>query len=169
YCSLEPAFMSETEALEVLLLAGPMEVRGRCAYTMRLAQRLADCDISALLVSSDLRRVDAPTRARLHCREYRHLETPLVGCAVRWALLRDLKRSPPALIHIQSRRALALGSWLARRLERPFVLTIHDYPSPYERLWIDRRWCKRIIALSQSVRDDLIERQHHPAELVSLI
>src|SRR5437870_5654846 len=98
--------MSESEALEVLLLAGPMEVRGRCAYSMRLAQRLADCDVAAILVSSDLSRIDRQLRQALACREYRRLETPLVGRIVRWWLLRDLAQRPPALIHIQSRRAL---------------------------------------------------------------
>ena len=161
--------MSDTEPLQVLLLAGPMEIRGRCAYTLRLAQRLADCDVAATLVSSDLSRIDAQTRSKIRAREYRRIETPLLGCAVRWGLLRDLRQAPPDLIHIQTRRALCLGSWLARKLERPFVLTVHDYRSPFERVCIDRRWCRRIVAVSPTVRDDLVERQRYPAELVSLI
>jgi glycosyltransferase involved in cell wall biosynthesis len=161
--------MSESPELRVLLLAGRMEIRGSCTYTLRLAQHLADCRIAAALVSTDLQRIDPKTRSKLRAREYRRMETPLWGWIVRGRLLRDLREHPPALIHVQTHRALALGNWLARQLERPFVLTVHAHLLPRERLVVDRHWCRRIIAVSQSVRDDLVERRKFPAELVTVI
>lgn len=161
--------MSESDELEVLLLAGRMEIRGSCTYTLRLAQRLADCRIAATLISPDLQQIDAETRSKLKAREYRRTEAPVWGCIVRGRLLHDLRECPPALIHIQTRRAHALGIWVARRLQRPYVLTIHAHLLPHERLSIDRRWCRRIIAVSQSVRDDLVERHRFPADLVTVI
>jgi glycosyltransferase involved in cell wall biosynthesis len=167
--SFEPARMSETEELNVLLVAGRMEIRGSCTYTLRLARRLPDCGIAATLVSSDTQQIDDETRAAIKYQEYRRIDAPLWGCLVRSCLLRDLRERPPALLHIQSPRALALGSWLARRLEKPFVLTVHHHLVPRERLAVDRRLCRRIIAVSRSLRDDLVDRQGFSPELVTVI
>jgi glycosyltransferase involved in cell wall biosynthesis len=161
--------MSEPEELKVLLLAGRLEVRGSCAYTLRLAQRLGECSISATLASPDLHLLDRKTRALLNAHEYRRLDTPLIGRVIRRRLLHDLAAQPPELIHVQSRQALSLGAWLARKLRRPFVVTVHDHLGPRETIHVDRRWCRRIIAVSNSVRDDLIERQKFPSQLVSVV
>lgn len=161
--------MSETEVLDVLLLAGRMEIRGSCGYSVRLAQHLPDWGVSASLVSTDLSTLEPAIRSDLKFREYRRLDFPVWGTFVRGCLLHDLRQHPPALIHVQSRRALGLGNWLARRLNVPLVLTVHDHLAACERLSIDRRVCRRIIAVSPSVRDDLIGRQRLPESLVTLI
>lgn len=161
--------MSETEELNVLLLAGRMEIRGSCIYTLRLAQRLADLRITAMVVSPDLQQVKPELRSQLQAHQYRRLESPIWSCIVRGRLLRDLRDHPPALIHIQTHRALALGTWLARSLELPYVVTIHTHLSSYDRISIDRKWCHRIIAINSSVRDELVERRKFPADLVTVI
>src|SRR5438552_6944920 len=155
--------------LEVLLLAGRFEVRGSCAYTLRLAPRLGEQGISARLITPDARLVDAPLRSRLKIQEFRRLNTPLWGELVLRFLLNDVRREPPQLIHVQSRRALAHGNWHARRLDRPFVLTMHEHLGPGSRIHVDRRYCRRIIAVSESVRDDLVARLALPPDLVTVI
>ncbi|MSR58834.1 MAG: glycosyltransferase family 1 protein [Planctomycetaceae bacterium] len=161
--------MPESEALDVLLLAGRMEIRGSCGYTVRLAQRLADWGVAATLISPDLKLLEPKVRQQLRCREYRQTDFPLWGTFVRWCLLHDLRQRPPALIHVQSRRALKLGNWLARQLDVPLALTVHDHLVSRERLAIDRRLCRKIIAVSPSVRDDLVDRQGFPQKLVTVI
>jgi glycosyltransferase involved in cell wall biosynthesis len=161
--------MADEPEVEVLFVAGPMEVRGSCTYTLRLAERLREHGISVRIASPDTRRVTGSLRSRLHLTEYRRIQTPGWGRFVRWWLLRDAQANPPALIHIQSRQALKLGNWLARRLRRPYVLTIHDHLGARERLPIDPVWCRRIIAVSDSVREDLVERQGFLSELITVI
>ncbi|MFN0056399.1 MAG: glycosyltransferase family 4 protein [Planctomycetales bacterium] len=158
--------MSRTDAPQVLLLTGRMEARGSCGYSLRLVQRLKEFGIAATLVCSDGSRLAKPDWP---VREYRRLDSPVWGYFVRWCLLRELRGAPPDLVHVQSRRSLALGSWLARRLERPYVVTVHDHPAPGERLRIDRRWCRKVIAVSESVADQWRSRLRLPETLVEVI
>ena len=160
--------MSESE-FQVLLLSGPFAVRGSCAYTLRLAAGLAQQGITARVVSPDAHLVSPPLRERLHVEEFRHLGTPVVGEFARRLVLREARRQMPGLLHVQSHRAARLGMWLARRLQRPYVLTIHDHLEEGVRLPLDHRYCRNVIAVSESVRDDLRRRWQVPAELLTVI
>jgi len=162
--------MPESESeLDVLLLAGRFEVRGRCTYTLRLAEGLGKKGIGVRVVTPDARLIDPGSRASLHIREFSRLDVPLWGNVVRHFLLHELRAQPPQLIHIQSRRALRLGNWLARRLERPCVLTVHEHPENRDQIRLDRDYCRQVIAVSDSVRDDLIRRLGLPPDLVTVI
>lgn len=155
--------------LDVLLLAGRFQVRGSCAYTLRLVRRLPECGVSARIICPDAKLVDPEQRVKLGIRESPWLDSLFWGRVTLGLLARELSRTPPDLIHIQSRRVLAQGTWLARRLRRPFVLSMHDHLRPRERLRIDERWCRRIIAVSQSVKTDLIARTSLRDDLVTVI
>jgi len=160
--------MSEVEP-SVLLMAGRFSVRGSCAYTLRLAEHLPSRGFRTSVICPDARMVDRERRRELHINEHSQLDWPLWGNIVCRLVYRQLVRNPPDLIHIQSRSALRHGSWLARHLQRPFLLTVHDYLQPNERFRLDRRWCRRIIAVSDSVRADLVQRTRLPEELVTVI
>ena len=146
--------MSEIEP-SILLFAGRFTVRGSCSYSLRLAEQLPSQGMRSVVVCPDARRVEPERRRELQIREFSHLQLPLWGCVVVRMMLRQLQLDPPDLIHIQSRNVAQQGTWLARELQRPFVLTVHDYLQPSERFIIDRRWCQRIIAVSDSVKSDL--------------
>ena len=154
---------------KVLLLAGRFEVRGTSAYTLRLAEHLGEHGITANVVSSDARSVAPKRRERLQIRDYPYLSAPVVGRIVVEMLRRDLAADPPDLIHIQSRAMLVHGARLAARLKRPFVLTVHDYLQYRERFRFDRRWGRRVIALSDSVKNELVTRTRLPEEMVTVI
>ncbi|HEY0983420.1 glycosyltransferase family 4 protein [Schlesneria sp.] len=160
--------MSEIEP-SVLLFAGPFAVRGSCSYSLRLAEHLSAYGLRSTLACPDAGRVEPERRRELQIREFSHLQLPLWGCVVVRMMLQQLKLDPPDLIHIQSRNVAHHGMWLARELKRPFVLTMHDYLQPWERLAIDRRWCRRIIAVSESVKRDLMRRTGLPDDLITVI
>ena len=61
-----------------------------------------------------------------------------------------------------------VGAWLARELGRPYTLTVHDYLGSRERFVIDSRWCRRIVAVSESVRSELLDRTGLPDEMVAV-
>lgn len=153
----------------VLLMSGRFAVRGSCAYTLRLAEHLPQHGFRTSVVCPDARMVDRERRRELHIDELSQMDWPVWGRVVRAMLLKQLWSDPPDLIHIQSRSALNHGQCLARHLYRPFVLTVHDYLQPNERLPIDRRWCQKIIAVSDSVRADLLDRTRLPDELVTVV
>ncbi len=153
----------------VLLMAERFSVRGSCAYTLRLAEHLPQRGLRTSVVCPDARMLDRDRRKELRIDERPQLDWPIWGNVVRGLLARQLSADPPDLIHVQTRGALRQGMWLARRLQRPFLVTIHDYLQPNERFYIERQWCRRIIAVSDSVRADLIQRTRLPEDLVTVI
>ena len=153
----------------VLLLAGTFSLRGTSAYTLRLAEHLSKHEFRAKVVCPCARMVETDKRVELSIAEYPHLLTPIWGRVIQHWLRKDLLDDPPALVHIQSRKLLPLGTWLARRLGCPFVVTVHDFLQPRERLPFQATWGRRIIAVSESVRAELLERTRVAPELVTVI
>ena len=160
--------MSEGQ-LKVLLFSGRFELRGSSAYTLRLAAHLGRHGVDAAVVTPDARRIDPARRPGLTLKEYQHLDIPGWGRVVREVMLRDLDDDPPDLIHIQSWSMYRAGAWLARRLDRPFVLTVHDSLPGRRRVGFDCIRGKQIIALSQSVRSEVLGRVDVPDDMVTVI
>ncbi len=152
----------------VLLLAGCFEVRGTSAYTLRLAEHLSEVGFAPRVICTNAAQVDPRLRERFSIIEYGHLTVPLVGRLVAQYLRRDLEVDPPELVHIQSRAVLSTGAWLARQLNVPSVLTVHDYLAPRERLEFDPAG-GRVIAVSRQVKDDLLERTTLTGDAVTVI
>ena len=153
----------------VLLLAETFSLRGTSAYTLRLADHLPQHGFRAKIICPDARMVEPDKRADLPIVEYPHLLAPLWGWVARHWMRKDLLADPPAVIHIQSRRMLPLGTWLAKRLGCLFVLTMHDFLQPREGLPFHPTWGRRIIAVSESVRAELLERTRVSPSLVNVI
>lgn len=160
--------MSESE-IQVLLLAGRFEVRGSSTYTLRLAAGLRQQGIAAMIVTPDARLIDATCRSQIQIREFPRLDAPPWSWLVKRLVLRELRAQPPRLIHIQSHRVHATGRWLARQIDCPYVLTVHEHLRPRSAPRLDARRCRRLIVVSQSVGDALVENQGLPAELITVI
>jgi glycosyltransferase involved in cell wall biosynthesis len=160
--------MAESDP-QVLLFSGRFQVRGSCAYTLRLARHLPEQGISVRVVCPHAGLVEPSKRAQLAITEYAHFDAPIWGRLVLQRLLHDISQSVPDVIHIQSRKVLPHGTWLARQLQRPFVLTIQDYMRSQEKLRIDWNWCRKIITVSESVRRDLSSRIDVPPGRLAMI
>lgn len=157
------------EQLKVLLVADRFEVRGSSACTLRLAENLPTHGIDAVVVTPNADFVAPSRRNRLNISAYPRLNFPVWGGVVREFIRRDLAHDPPDLIHIESWNAYRTGVWLARQLRRPYVLSIHNTHPPRVRVRFDRHWGRRIIAVSQSVKSELLSRTSLPPEIVSVI
>jgi glycosyltransferase involved in cell wall biosynthesis len=153
----------------VLLFAGRFFLRGSSAYTLRLAEHLPEEEFRVIVTCPNAGSVEPMLRKQLGIREFPFMQAPVWGRVVREMMYRELAADPPDLIHIQSRNAIPQGLWLARRLKRPVILTVHDYMQPRERLRIDRTLVKRIIAVSESVKADLVGRTGLPDSQVAVI
>ena len=158
-----------SDSPKLLMVAAPFEVRGTSAYTLRLASQLTEDGVSLRIVTPDSSRIDPEKRKSLTIVSCPQLDIPLWRRVVRHFLYNDLASEVPDLIHVQSRAALATGNWLANQFERPYVLTVHDFLASRERIRIDLAWCRQVICVSESVRDDLQARAHLPAELLTVI
>ncbi len=84
-------------------------------------------------------------------------------------MLRDLRNDPPNLIHIQHRGVLPLGRWLCARLKLPYIVSLHDYLGKGESLGFDTTWGRRVVAVSDSVAEELLANDKIPEDLVTVI
>lgn len=153
----------------VLLLSGKFQVRGSCAYTLRLARHLPQSGIRTVVVCPTARLVERGQRNELGIREYPYLDVPFYNRLILQRVVYDLGSDIPDLIHVQSRRVLRQGKWLARRLRRPYVLTVHDYLSPQERVQLNDPPCAQVITVSESVKRDFLAKADVRPEIVSVI
>ena len=153
----------------ILLLADSFSLRGTSADTLRLAQHLPRHGFRTQIVCPCAALVKLDRREELPIDEYPHLVTPIWGHVVRRWLLTDLREDAPALIHVQSRNLLPLGTWLAKRLGCPFVLTMQDFLQPNERLPFSPVWGRHIITVSEAVLIELLQRTKLKPDLCSVI
>lgn len=161
--------MSELASERIVLLSGAFQVRGSSAYTLTLAERLKAAGLQVHVLCSDASAVSHARRENLGIREVRNLDVPIWNRVVLEGVKRQLDDLKPRLIHVQSRDVLSQGAWLAKALECPFILTLHDYLDARERFRFDLEWGRRIIAVSDSVKSELVARTNLAPELVSVI
>lgn len=153
----------------VLLLAGRFSLRGTSAYTLRLAEKLPPYGFRVEVVCPNSSRVSPERRRSLGILEYPYLQTPVWSSVVLRLLRRELAKDPPGLIHVQSRNALPQGIWLARRLKRPYIVTLHDVVTNRAALPYDRKWCERVIVVSEAVRQNVLRESRIPPDRVTMV
>ena len=76
--------------LKVLLVAGPFEVRGLSANTLRLAEGLASHQIESAIITPNADRIAPCRRERLAVSVYPRLTFPIWGRVIRESILREL-------------------------------------------------------------------------------
>jgi glycosyltransferase involved in cell wall biosynthesis len=160
---------ADADLPRILLFAGRFAVRGTCRYTLRLAEGLPEERFRVSVVCPDAQRVDRLVRQQLKIVEFPYLQVPVWGHVVQELLYRSLKAVPPDLIHVQSRGAVTMGERLAHKLKKPMVLTVHDYLQPRERFQVKLSLCQQVIAVSESVKADLLSRTAIPEDRITVI
>ncbi len=153
----------------VLLVAGRLDPRGRCRYTLRLAEHLPPagfdveviCRGGELLANTPLRTTNIVDRP--------DLDLPIWSQWVRRELLYRERSQRPSLVHAQTPDELPLADWLARQFQVPLVATVHDFLPPKRRLAYRPRYGGRIIAVSRAVKADLASRRGIDPDSVRVI
>ena len=154
----------------VILVAGPLQVRGTSSYTLRLAELLPDYGYSPVIVSPSL--ASLPEEARPKCPTYEHLllSSPLFRPLINGLVAQDVAAHSPSLVHIQSRHALPFGIALAKRLAVPCIVTIHDHaPNATRSIAADQKQIQRLIAVSSSVEESIVAEQSIDKSLITVI
>ena len=155
--------------LKVLLIAGRFEVRGSSAYTLRLAENLSLQGVAARILCTDARLVGSERRARLDLHEYPYLTLPLLGRLTRTLVHRRTLDWPPDLVHVQSPDMISVGSWLARRFDCPYLVSVHEVLPPGRSLRLDPLRTKWVIAVSEPVKTAILKRHKLAADRVRVI
>ncbi len=158
-----------TESLFVLLLSERFEVRGSSTQTLLLAQYLSDYGIRSAILTPSAEFISPERRQALEIYEYRYLDFPLAKRIILNFIEQDFSDPKPDLIHIQSRRMLSDGIRLAKKWNCPYLLTIHDYIPEGEVLNFDTEHGYKIIAVSSSVKSELLTQPNITGEMVTVI
>lgn len=154
----------------VILVAGPLQVRGTTSYTLRLAELLPDYGYAPVIISPDLASLPEETRPRCPIYEHMLLSSPLFRPMINGLVAQDAASHKPSLVHIQSRHALPFGVPLAKRLNVPFILTVHDHDTTLHRtISVGQSTPKKLIAVSASVKDSLISGHLIDEDLITVI
>lgn len=159
-----------TDSQTVILVAGPLQVRGTSSYTLRLAELLPEYGYSPVIVSPDLAAL--PEEARPKCPTYQHqlLSSSLFRPLISGLVAQDAASHKPSLVHIQSRHALPFGFALAKRLALPCLLTIHDHDKTLARtMSAGQVQLKQVIAVSSSVKASLVSENALTEDMITVI
>lgn len=168
---LRPAYntLMATNRLDVLLVTDKFTLRGSSQQMLLLAERLPQYDVRVRLLSMDNSHIDPSRKRHLELLEHPLLELPVVGNLILESVVQDLGEKLPDLIHVHSRFGLTIANMLSRRIQRPYVLSIHDYLPPGKQLKIDTNWCGKVIAISDSVKSHLVTLPNISLDQVQVI
>jgi glycosyltransferase involved in cell wall biosynthesis len=155
--------------LNVLLLASRFEVRGSSRQTIHLGRYLPQHGIDTRIICADAGVIPTEQQRDLEIREVPFLESSLLRWWCGSLLKRELADRVPDLIHIQQRSMLNVGRAIAHRLQRPYLVSVHDYLAPRETLRLEWQWCRRILAVSESVKVELLAQTGMPADRITVI
>jgi glycosyltransferase involved in cell wall biosynthesis len=155
--------------LSVLLVAPRLEARGSSSYAMRLFRQLPARGIDLHVVSSEPRPPALGPSPDLRWTRFPQLHNPLLGRLVLTLFLRELRRNPPDLIHAPTRRMLPLATILGRALRVPVIATAHHHLAPGDRVRLDRRVVQRLVAVSESIKTDLLRHSRLPDPFIEVI
>jgi glycosyltransferase involved in cell wall biosynthesis len=154
---------------KVLLIAGSLEVRGSVTYALNLARGLLARGCEPLVLSNGGPMLPAFQRAGIRSDQTDSLGKPIYDLFAFRRFLRSIASSGFRLIHVQNKAQLRHGLKAARVLKVPVVLTIHHFFEPGEMLRVPRKYVHGIIAVSQAVREDLVNNVKIPRELVRVV
>lgn len=113
-------------SLRILLMDGELTFRGSSLLTLRIARGLERREFETALVCTGCSGLDESLLRGVRLHEIPGYSVPLWGRLVLRTIYRDLKEQRPDVIHLQDSRLLVQGSILARKLNRPLILSLWD-------------------------------------------
>lgn len=152
----------------VLLVAEPINAGGMAIYTASIMEGLTKAGIAhplltpVLPVPGILPDAELPNVQVAGGLFWTHWRPLVFRRLVAWA-----EEQEPALVHGLSAVTSSTCARLARALRIPYVVAVHHFQKPGA-LCYDRR-CGAFIAISDSLRENMVNDAHVPKELIRLI
>jgi len=128
--------------------------RTLCEYSMfleHLLVGLADESIPVVLVCPPGCDVGPVVRGAVEVLRHPALDLPLAERLSRKALAERLAEFAPAVLHCLCESKASLASWLAHRMDLPYVLTVNSLQRRWGLSSVSSRHCARIIVPARSI------------------
>jgi len=155
--------------VSTLLFAGPLERRGGPALAWHTARMLQALGHRAGVVAAPGPLL--PTTRQADVPRYIAPLTynGLLDFFLNRSLAQGLKREGYHLVHVQGLRWARAGARLAHALELPWVLAITEPPPPGARIPLGDRRLRALLATSQEIREDLVNRHRVPRARIRVV
>ena len=160
--------MAGTSLDTIMLVSGLAEPRGTSTYTSSLVKELLDRGHKCVLMTLDGAMVAEYEKLNVELHALPKLDKPRSPFFPKQQLCHIAAESQPAIVHIQSERGLAAGLLAAEAAKAPTVLTVH-MPLGRRRLRRAITSVDKVIAVSQAVREDLVNNVKVPKEMIRVI
>jgi len=160
--------MAEDSLKRILFVSGLAEPRGTSTYTSSLLKELGDRGSNCVLVTLEGAMVAEYEKIVPELHVLPKVDKPRSPFFPKQQLTQIAAEASPSIVHIQSQHALAAGLLCAEAANVPAVLTIH---TPMKRRGLRRaiRVVDTVIAVSQAVREDLVNNVRVPKEIIRVI
>ena len=161
----------------ILFVWGRLQPKGPSRAVLAIARQLGQLGYRVSIVcrsgsAAEVFRSDS-SRQGNDCDLPIWLSRSLGGNVRGWLSFRGLaarvREMNPDLIHVFGTRLAGVGARLARRLRKPYVLSIGDLLDPGQSIGVSRRFMRKIIVASDAVRVDLVNRIRLPRGAVQVI
>lgn len=156
-------------AKSIWLLSDTLEPRGRTSSTLRLAQALPEYGFEPTLLCRSAASIPTRLRRELAICELPRLYHGMVRLLPPHFWMTGLPENPPALIHAQHANLDTLALSLADRLDIPYVVSVQEVLAAEQSFSVSPDRLGAIIAVSPSVRDDLVHAANVPEALIWVI
>ena len=157
----ESAMTDMRKAVRPVLVASERTATEETTFLRRLLVGLADESLPVALVcppGCDIERlVPAPVELLAHPL----VDLPLARGLGTEQVAESLAKFKPTVVHCLCESSAATARRLSRRLDVPYVLSIHSLIGPFSRLPVSPRRCTKIIAPAETIRLSL--GKTHPA------
>lgn len=161
--------LSTRDVDKVLIVGGGLEVRGSVTYTLNLAKGLLRRDCQPLVLSTGGPMLPTFHAGGIRVEQTDSLGKPIYDLFTFRRYLRSLASEGFKLIHVQHTAQLRHGLRAARALKVPVVFTAHHFSEPGESLRISRKYVRGVLAVSQALREDLVNNAKIPRDLVRVV
>ena len=160
-------------AAPILLLAPELVARGGTLYVIDLARELLRREVPAVVVSPGGAMTGRLAAAGVDHRTVEFGTGRFVDLVGLWRLRAVGQAIAPRLVHVTSETLDRIGPALARGLGVPAIVTAHGLHGPGGRRVLGSAWFRRpvkaVVAISQAVREELVNASRVPSTLVRSI
>lgn len=161
--------MNEGRKLSITLLSGCLGLRGTTILTRNLGRALIQRGHAVEVLCAGGGLVPEFEKAQVPLVIVEALRDGHLGFWVTRRVAARLRGSHAQILHVQSPEVADLGARVATRVKLPYFLTVDSLLDPAQPLPFARKWLRGIIALSETVREHLVNEMKVPKSLISVL
>lgn len=155
--------------VSALLFAGPLDRRGGPALAWHTARMLHALGHRAGVVAAPGPMLSATVQGDVPCYVAPLTYNGVLDFFLNRSLAQGLKREAYDLVHVQGLRWARAGARLANALELPWVLAVTEPPPPGARLPLTDPRLRALLAISQEIREDLVNTHRVPRDRIRVV